>query len=259
MNHNVKFPENWIFLRGLTRASFHWLGFEQKFKQYFSLNQVLAPDLAGNGTLHDEVSNTDIDQAVEQIRAQIPESILKSKNLGLFTISMGGMIGTRWAEMYPEEISHLVLVNSSFSSLSPFYRRLRLQNYPQLISNFVTTSPEKMERFIMNTTSNFEEKWKPHFSDIVKFHESHPVSVANFVRQLKMAGRTDFKTKPPTDVLILTATHDRLVHSSCSHAIADCWKAQIEVHPTAGHDLPLDAPEWILDTVKKKWIKSVSN
>lgn len=253
MNHS--FPDTWVFLRGLTRASFHWLGFEQRFKQHFKLNEVIATDLAGNGLLHEEISNTNIDQAVEQIRSTIPEHILKTKKLGLFTISMGAMIGTRWAEMYPDEISHLVLVNSSFSSLSPFYRRLRVKNYPQLIKNFVTTTPEKMEKFIMSTTSNFEEKWKPHFAEIVKFHEAHPVSVANFIRQLKMAGKTDFKIKPQAKVLILTAENDRLVHYSCSQDIARTWGADapIEVHPTAGHDLPLDAPEWILEMVEKRF------
>lgn len=259
MNHKPNFPDTWVFLRGLTRSSFHWLGFEEKFKQQFSLNQVFTPDLAGNGLLHEEVSNTNIDQAVEQIRCQIPESILRNKKVGLFTISMGGMIGTRWAEMYPDEVSHLILVNSSFSSLSPFYRRLRLKNYPQLIKNFVTTSPEKMEKFIMSTTSNFEEKWKAKFAEIVKFHEAHPVSAANFVRQLKMAGKTDFKKKPQAEVLILTATNDRLVHFTCSRDIASCWHADIEVHPTAGHDLPLDAPEWILETVNRKFKDSTAN
>lgn len=254
IHDQTSFPTTWIFLRGLTRGAFHWLGFEQKFKQHFSLQQVFTPDLAGNGLLNKEMSNTDIDQAVEQIRSQIPEEILKTKKLGLFTISMGGMIGTRWAEIYPEEVSHLILVNSSFSSLSPFYRRLRIHNYPQLISNFITTTPQKMEKFILSTTSNFEDKWKPHFTEIVQFHEGHPVSIANFIRQLKMAGQTNFYSKPQAEVLILTAANDRLVHTSCSQDIANCWKVDIEVHPTAGHDLPLDAPEWILETVHKKFI-----
>lgn len=253
-DHSSNFPDTWIFLRGLTRASFHWLGFEKKFKEHFKLNEVIAADLAGNGLLHEEVSNTNIDQAVEQIRSTIPEHILKSKKLGLFTISMGGMIGTRWAELYPEEVSHLVLVNSSFSSLSPFYRRLRIKNYPQLIKNFVTTTPEKMEIFIMSTTSNFEHKWKPHFEEIVNFHKKHPVTVANFIRQLKMAGQTDFRTKPKAEVLILTAENDRLVHFSCSQDIAKCWEVPILIHPTAGHDLPLDAPEWILQAVKNRFL-----
>ncbi len=252
MNHN--FPDTWIFLRGLTRASFHWLGFENKFKEHFNLKDVFAIDLAGNGTLHEEASNTNIDQAVDQLRSCIPESILKSKKVGLFTISMGGMIGTRWAEMYPDEVSHLVLVNSSFSSLSPFYRRLRISNYPQLIKNFVIATPEKMENFIMSTTSNYEEKWKPHLNEIINFHKKHPVTAANFIRQLKMAGNTDFRTKPKSEVLILSSEKDRLVHYTCSQDIARSWgNAQIEVHPTAGHDLPLDAAEWIFEMIEKRF------
>lgn len=248
-----KFPTNWIFLRGLTRGAFHWLGFENRFKQYFQSENTFTPDLSGNGLLHDEVSNTDLDQAVNQIRSLIPENILKEKKIGLCAISMGGMIATRWAEMFPDEVSHLILMNSSFASFSPFYRRLRLQNYPQLIKNFMKTSPEKMENFILHTTSNDEKNWKPHFDEIVKFHKAHPVSIANFVRQLKMAGKTNFKEKPKAQILVLTSTNDRLVHFTCSQDIASHWQVPLEVHPTAGHDLPLDAPEWILEKVKEIW------
>jgi pimeloyl-ACP methyl ester carboxylesterase len=251
------FPDTWIFLRGLTRSSFHWLGFEKKFKEHFRLEQVLTPDLAGNGVLYEEISNTNIDLAVEQIRSTIPENILSTKKVGVFAISMGAMVGTRWAEMYPNEISHLILVNSSFSSLSPFYKRLQAKNYPRLIRNFIWATPEKIERFIMTTTSNFEEKWKPYFSEIVEFHKKHPVTLANFIRQLKMAGKANFFQKPRAQVLILASKNDRLVHYSCSQDIAKCWQAvKIEIHPTAGHDLPLDAPEWILEQTSD-W--SISN
>lgn len=250
MTAKPTFPDTWIFLRGLTRGAFHWLGFEKQFKDHFGLAQVFTPDLAGNGTLHDEVSNDDIDQAVHQVRSLIPEDILKTRKVGLFTISMGGMVGARWAEMFPDEISHLVLVNSSFSSLSPFYRRLRIHNYPQVIKNFFFSTPRQMENFIMRTTSNFAEKWKPHFEEIVQFQQTHPISIANFVRQLKMAGKTDFRNKPEAKILVLAAAKDRLVHFTCSQDIANNWKLSLEVHPTAGHDLPLDAPEWVLQKVE---------
>jgi pimeloyl-ACP methyl ester carboxylesterase len=246
------FPEIWIFLRGLTRGAFHWLGFEKKFQDFFKVETVYTPDLAGNGVLFDETSNTDIDQAVEQIRSQIPSESLKKK-VGLFTISMGGMIGTRWAEMYPDEISHLVLVNSSFSSISPFYRRLRPRNYPAVIKNFFYSSPASMEDFILRATSNFEEKWKPQFQEFVEFQRTHPVTIGNFMRQLRTAGKAKFSAKPQAEILILTSQNDHLVNYQCSLDLANAWNAPIEIHSTAGHDLPLDDGDWILQKMLSRF------
>lgn len=253
MEPKANFPKTWIFLRGLTRGAFHWLGFEKKFQAHFKNTNTFTPDLAGNGSLHEEISNTDIDQAVHQVRNLIPESALKNKKVGLLTISMGGMIGTRWAEMFPDEVSHLVLINSSFASLSPFYRRLRVGNYPQLIKTLIQSDANQMENFILRTTSNFEENWRPHLNDIVQFHQRHPVTAANFFRQLKMAGQTDFQQKPTANTLILASENDRLVHFDCSQVIAKTWNVPIEIHPSAGHDLPLDAPDWIFEKLQKNF------
>lgn len=253
MGSKSEFPDTWVFIRGLTRGAFHWLGFEKKFKAQFNLKNIFTPDLAGNGSLHTEISNTDIDQAVHQVRNLICETNLKTQKIGLLTISMGGMIGTRWAEMFPDEVSHLVLINSSFASLSPFYRRLRISNYPKLLKTLIQTDAHQMEKFVMRTTSNFEEKWKPHFDDVVQFHQQHPVTAANFFRQLKMAGQTDFQNKPKAEILILTSKNDRLVHFACSQDIAKAWKATIEVHPTAGHDLPLDDSDWVFEMIQKNF------
>jgi hypothetical protein len=40
-----------------------------------------------------------------------------------------------------------------------------------------------------------------------------------------------------------------MVDTSCSEAIAKTYNARIEVHPTAGHDLPLDAGPWTAEMI----------
>lgn len=249
MNKSADFPGRWVFLRGLTRASFHWLDFQYQFKEKFQCEQVYTPELAGNGLLFEEESNVNIDLAVDQLRSQI--DFKANQKLGLFTISMGSMIGTRWAEMYPEEISHLVITNSSFSSLSPFYHRLLPKNYPGIAANFLVSNPQRMEEFIMKSTSNNEEKWRPDFEKLVQFQKTYPVSLGNFMRQLKMSGQAEFKTKPQAKTLILSSLADQLVSPKCSEAIANFWNVEIESHPTAGHDLALDDPDWIFEQLSK--------
>jgi hypothetical protein len=41
-----------------------------------------------------------------------------------------------------------------------------------------------------------------------------------------------------------------LVNSRCSLAIADAWHCALALHPDAGHDLPLDAPQWVIEQVR---------
>jgi hypothetical protein len=43
------------------------------------------------------------------------------------------------------------------------------------------------------------------------------------------------------------------VDSRCSHAIARGWHCALALHPHAGHDLPLDAPQWVLEQVQQ-WL-----
>ncbi len=250
---NSPSPTTWVFIRGLTRGSFHWLDFHLRFKDAFKDIEVLIPELAGNGSLYEQISPQHLDDAVRQLRQKL--SLGKNQKIGLFTISMGGMIGTRWAEMFPDEVSHLVLVNTSFSSLSPFYDRLKLGNYPQIIKNFIIHNPEKMENFIMKATSNFEKNWRPHFEELVKYQKDHPISLTNFRRQMKMSGEAFFESKPQVQILVLASLKDRLVSCRCSQAIAKKWQVPIEIHPSAGHDLPLDDCPWTLDQIRR-WIRS---
>ena len=39
---------------------------------------------------------------------------------------------------------------------------------------------------------------------------------------------------------------DRLVSPRCSQRLAAAWKVPLALHPSAGHDLPLDDPDWLL-------------
>jgi pimeloyl-ACP methyl ester carboxylesterase len=54
---------------------------------------------------------------------------------------------------------------------------------------------------------------------------------------------------PGLPILLLASQHDKLVDSRCSQALAAAWRCPLEMHPTAGHDLPLDDPHWVAQQV----------
>ena len=50
---------------------------------------------------------------------------------------------------------------------------------------------------------------------------------------------------------------DQLVDPACSAQLAAAWKADLEVHPEAGHDLPLDDGPWVVNQVRA-WLEKRS-
>lgn len=243
---NSQLPRNWVLIRGLTRSRYHWLGFEKEFQNKLQLENVYCVDLPGSGYLADQMSPSTIDEAVHAVRKQIPD--LKEP-LGLLGISLGGMIATRWAQMFPSEIRCLTLINSSFSS-SPFYHRLRPRNYLGVLKCLLQKSPIETEKFIMSATSNNKTKWLARLDDLVEFRKQNPIKIENFFRQLKIAQQATFEKSPINNVLILTSHGDYFVSSHCSEKIAAQWNLPLYAHPTAGHDIPLDEADWIIEQVR---------
>ncbi|AGH96384.1 alpha/beta fold hydrolase [Pseudobdellovibrio exovorus] len=255
------FPRKWVLLRGLMRSQFHWLDFAEKIQTELQLEDVVSVELAGNGFLHTEETPHRIEVAVEQLRSQVSflqqkistqQQMSASPEIGLIGISMGGMIATRWAQMYPQEVSSLVLINSS-SSLSPFYQRLLPRNYFPLLRQLLIGGADAaaIEHFVLSHTSNDSTKWSTILSKYIEFQKQHPASFKNFIRQLRLTSQVDFKIVPNGKKLVLAAKEDRFVSVQCSQKIAAAWNCPVAYHTTAGHDLPLDAPDWIIQQIKK--------
>ena len=55
---------------------------------------------------------------------------------------------------------------------------------------------------------------------------------------------------PKVPMMLLNGLGDQLVHPDCSQALAQAWQLPLVTHPTAGHDLPLDAGPWVVSQVQ---------
>lgn len=247
MQASKTIPKNWILLRGLVRSQFHWKNFGETLKEKLKINVVHLLELPGNGLLYQKKTPTDIFETITQLRSQL--SFYGEQSFGIIGISLGGMLATQWALLFPQEVSHLVLINSS-SPLSPFYRRMRPQNYLSLIKQLAFSNPDQFEEFILKTTSNNLKKWNPQLQENIEFLKQHPVSFMNIFNQLILASQSDFKQVPEARKLILTSRADQLVSYKCSELIATLWDCEIFFHETAGHDLPLDDADWIIEKIQ---------
>ena len=245
----------WVLLRGLTRESRHWGEFAQTLGRELPDAKVVALDLPGNGRLHHLKSPWSIEEMASQCRKDLLTQSLRPPYY-LLAMSLGAMVAVAWAKQHPEELLGCVLINTSLRPFSPFYRRLRLANYPTLLALALqgATASER-EQVILRMTSRHMRSRSDVLANWRRYAHECPVSRANAARQLLAAARYRApRDKPAPPLLILASAADALVDPRCSQQLAACWKCEVLEHPSAGHDLPLDDGPWVARQVRR-WLE----
>jgi pimeloyl-ACP methyl ester carboxylesterase len=237
----------WILLRGLTREQRHWGDFVARMGRAHPGDTVAALDLPGNGRRNQLDSPRSVASMVDDCRQQL-QARDEDPPYRLLAMSLGAMVAIDWASRFPAEVDGAVLVNTSLGGASPFYHRLRPGNYWPLINSVLRgASDEQWERMILALTSRHPPDPETLLASWVQFRREYPVSRANALRQLLAASRFSLPPAAPScPLLLLAASRDALVNADCSRALAARWRCAIDWHPSAGHDIPLDDPDWVV-------------
>jgi len=244
----------WVLIRGLAREAGHWGDFAQRLERAMRPCRVVTPDLPGNGLRHHE----DSPRTVEAMTSTLADTVRRSgypPPYNLMALSLGAMVAVAWASRHPEEVSRLVLLNTSMRGFNPFYQRLRPAAWPAFVGAALPGRTTKdREHAILKVTSNRPEARSVALAAWTDIAQSHPVSKANLLRQLVAAARFSAPVhRPPMPILILASTEDRLASVKCSRALAKQWHCPLHEHPDAGHDLALDAGDWVIAQTTR-WI-----
>lgn len=241
----------WVLLRGLTRETRHWGDFPAKLQFMLGDASVIAIDLPGNGSLREQRSPDTVEAMVERCRAQLQRREIDGP-CNLVAMSLGAMVVVAWAARYPGEVGRCVLINTSMRPFSVFHQRLRPTNYLALLRlALFGSTPEKWEETILRITSSDAQAHANVLPQWAAYRRQLPVSRANAIRQLVAAARFRApEQKPTADILLLASARDALVAPCCSRAIATAWQVPLALHPTAGHDLPLDDPQWVARQIR---------
>lgn len=234
---------HWILLRGLTREQGHWGDFPERLRLAFPEHRFHLVDLPGTGVHYREASP----DTVAGIRKRICTRVSHiPRPFSILALSMGGMVGLDWAQhAAPGEIQRLVLINAS-CGFSPPWHRMRPVAWPRLVRLLTRKELFDREKDLLQLTSN-----RPVPLALVKhwyrLQRQRPVSLRNAIRQLAAAARyTPGQQRPMPDALLLASRGDRIVHWRCSAVIEQRWQWTLKLHPDAGHDLPLDEPDWVI-------------
>jgi pimeloyl-ACP methyl ester carboxylesterase len=228
----------WVLLRGLTRERRHWGDLPERLTRASTDARIVTLDLPGNGSLHELNSPWSVEAMAEFCRAELARQTV-APPYHVLAMSLGAMVAVAWANKHAKEIQSCVLINTSLRPFNPFYQRLRPANYPILLKLALSGgTPEQWEQTILRLTSRQAE------------------SPAIVLSKLIAAARYRAPLgKPATRILLLASAQDALANPRCSHTIASRWNADIALHPTAGHDIPLDDPSWVIEQISA-WQKS---
>lgn len=244
--------EHWLLLRGLARESGHWGSFIQQMQAAFPEQQIASLDLPGTGQFFQQTSPNQIETIVEINRQHALKAGLLGQPINLLAISLGGMVAWEWLQRYPNDIKRLVLINTSFANLSPFYHRLRWGGYLDLFALLTKTDLKARERAILQKVSNLNpERLEIMAKNWAELAKARPISAQTCFNQMLAASRYQAGNKAPLKpVLLINSLGDQLVSPACSQAIQQHYQLPLLSHPSAGHDLPLDDAQWLIAQLK---------
>ncbi len=233
---------NILLLRGLVREKRHWGEFLNILTD--AGHNVLCLDLPGVGENADLEFPWTIQKAVKKLRHQY----IEKKQPGpycLIAISLGGMLALDWCEKHPADFIKLVLINASASNIGAPWERMLPKAMKQCLQISTEKDVRKRERIILEMTTNTFDKMPNLLNEWEEIAKSSPYTTDTVIRQLTAATiyRAPKMIKTPT--IVLASENDHMVSVNCSKRLAKRLKAEIRIHPSAGHDIAVDDPVWL--------------
>jgi pimeloyl-ACP methyl ester carboxylesterase len=251
----------WVLLRGLSRESGHWGIFPEHLLRELRVLQpasrLLMLDLPGTGALRRQASPTQVSAIVDACRAELRSRGIEGP-VSLVGMSLGAAVLSDWANRHPGEVEAGVLINPSLRPFSELFHRSRSLNYlGLLLLSLSRFSARLREERVLSLTTRLTPKAAV-IDRWVELQRQHPLGVRNTARQLLASMRyRASRTRPAAPMLLLCSKSDGLVDWRCSQAISRAWGAPLRLHTKAGHDLPLDDPQWVARSVGE-WLRDRS-
>ncbi len=240
---------HFYLLRGLTREAAHWGELPAILAERFPGSKVTCLDLPGSGENRHVRAPLTIDGNVAFLRERYLCPRERDERPVVLSISLGGMIAGAWLARHPEDFESAVLINSSFKGVSPLHHRLKPRALLSVLEVLVKKGAAK-EREILRLVSNEAPLKEERVEAWTRIARDRPVTLAAGLCQLFAAATCRIQDEPPrVPVLILASRGDRMVDVECSRRLSRKWNSVLVEHATAGHDISVDDPSWIVDQI----------
>ena len=233
-----------ILLRGLAREKSHW---EPEFINSLK-RQELEPiciDHPGAGDYREILSPIHIEDYVSFLQTQFKEMGLGSEKVYLLGHSLGGMVAIRWAYEYPKQFHKVFLLNTSDQSSKVFPERSSFFMIKQMLKIISTSDIVKKENAILDMVSNSSKARDRNRDRWIELAANRPMKTLSQINQTIAAAKFKAPKKLEVPLVYLTSTADRMVSHKCSEKLGKTHHAPVYTHDKGGHDLAMDAPEWL--------------
>jgi len=244
----IFFSMNWLLLRGLSRHALHWGSFTEELRAHCE-GEVLALDLPGFGSASKNKSPLSVGGIVEHLRRQFLKEHDPKKSWNLLGLSFGGMVALEWLSLYPEDFNAGAIMNSSLAGICPMSERISGSGKWLLLKCLLKPSPIEKESLILALTSREHVGDRALLQNWETIEIDHPTRITEALKQLLISSRYKGPKNLIPPLLVLSSQKDQLVNPNCSLKIAQKYGAVHWIHPEAGHDLPLDAPQWVIEKI----------
>ena len=250
-----------ILLRGLAREAGHWLEFPDYLRAVLGDHcQLHLVDFPGCGRYHQHTALDSISAMTDHARAELAAATspnISDSPVLLIGISMGGMVALDWAQRFPQELDGLTLINSSAGN-QPFWWRLKPAAWPTMLRTMFV-APDTRESLVLKVVSNQRADYNLHLQRWLEIQQQHPITRNTIITMLRAAAAFKPKADCRVQGLILASEQDRMVSVRASRALARQFQWPIYSHPSAGHDLPMDDPQWVAMQIKHWLDQRASN
>ncbi len=234
---------NFLLLRGLSRSSIHWGDFVDKLKSHFPQSEIACIDLLGNG----EFSHVNSPLKIAKYTDHLVEQLDVQKKYQIIAMSLGGMVTLDLMQRYPHLVENAFVINSSAKNLSFPWERFSLKVFLKL-PLLMFLPPSLSEQVIYEITTNTRTIDDQFFEKVSNY--PNRTSRLNFLRQLLAAALFHAPLFHPSRLFLMASRYDRLVNFRISLKMAEYYSCPIKIHERAGHDLPFDDGEWIIEHIK---------
>ena len=246
--------KNILLIRGLSREKRHWGEFPKMLSKQTGMKVHILDNL-GVGEFCEQKVPLTIRENVDFLQEQFEH--LYTQNPGewyLMGISLGGMFAIEWAQRI-NPFKKVFVINSSIKNLSPLFHRLSPYAL-KMMSKSLVLSGQAQEEIIYDLTSINAPSSEHGFhktNEWMNYRRERPMTRQNFFRQLASAATYQLKKKPKNKMVFLAAKQDMLCYWKCGESIAAFCEAPFYLcEAPAGHDLPMDCPEFIIKILKKE-------
>lgn len=243
----------WLLVRGLAREQRHWHDFPRRLAQRDPSRGVEVIDLPGSGSELGRVPRPSVSWMARDVARRLPRAVTHAcgNPAGVVGLSLGGMVALELCRLLPEVFSSAVVINSS-SRLTPPLARLVPRGGLALLRAAWTLEPTQREQRVLALTSALPAAERALYASLAaEISRDAPVARRTLLVQLLAAAR--FEPPAPESLaarlLFLCSERDALVSPRCSQDLAAFYGAACERHASAGHDLPLDDPDWLCERV----------